>query len=102
MTVTQDRVFELKVCAGWLSRRLRAVVLYSQILEIARVSLLYFNFYVLLYFLFLHIFAYKRNEMQWSSFVRDISANDLRHISVKTVEYRSCKILVSSSAPIGC
>ena len=38
--------------------------------------------------------------MQWSSFVRDITANDLPHISVKTVEYRSCTNLFSSSVPI--
>ena len=45
------------------------------------------------------IFAYKGNEMQWSSFVKNTTANDRRHISVKTVEYRSCTNFVSSSAP---
>ena len=36
--------------------------------------------------------------MQWSSFVRDIIANDPRHISVKAVEYRSCANFFSSPA----
>jgi len=47
-----------------------------------------------------YIFAYKRNEMRWSSFVRHITANNPRHISVKTVEYRSCTNFFSSSGPI--
>ena len=47
-----------------------------------------------------YFFAYKGNEIKRSSFVRDITANHSRHISVNTVEYRSCANFFFSSAPI--